>query len=124
MSNDEFKVCFNNPEFDCIQISNDEAQKDIYKSLTNGESIVTKEHTKGMYNLMIAIEEMGELIQSVSHFIRHKDDKLDVLNALSDVLFTMEYIKEVTGITDDDIEKALIIKKLNLKNILKDGEYG
>lgn len=124
MNKTVFKDCYFGEACNSEIISDDEFETMILKSLSNGEAIVSQKHVNGMYNLLISVEEMGELIHEVSHFIRKKNDKYDVLNALSDVMLTIEYIKKVVGVSDEEVEKALNIKKHNLRMILEGGDYG
>lgn len=76
------------------------------------------------YNLMIAMEELAELIQAISKFQRNgnpdtKDDiYYTVLEEYADVSFVMHYVKEIIGLDQSDINKAIRVKLDRLDNKL------
>lgn len=64
----------------------------------------------GSINMVIAMEEFGELTQQISKWIRHKGDKLSLTEELADSTIMMEYVKKVCDISQDDINKIINIK--------------
>lgn len=71
---------------------------------------------KGFMNLIIAMEELAELQQSVSKVLRGKEDTLNLIEELADVEIALEYIKKVTKVSKEDLEK---MKRLKAERILK-----
>lgn len=76
------------------------------------------------YNLMIAMEELSELIQAISKFQRNgkpntKDDLYyTVLEEYADVSVVMHYIEQIVGLDQSDIDKAIHVKLDRLDNKL------
>jgi len=65
---------------------------------------------KGSINIIIAMEELGELTQQLSKWIRNKGDKLLITEEVADVIIGLEYVKKVCGIDQEDINKIINIK--------------
>ena len=87
----------------------------------------------GKIKLIITTEELAELIQAVTKFIRGFDNRTDVAftdvhtgitEEIADVLICIEYLKEICVISDTEINKAIDIKldRLNKKERIFD--YG
>jgi NTP pyrophosphatase (non-canonical NTP hydrolase) len=71
----------------------------------------------GEINLIILMEELGELSCAVSKFIRYGIENPDgydytnLVEELGDVYITLNYLKHITPIiTEDDIKKAVNVK--------------
>ena len=56
------------------------------------------------------MEELAELAQEISKFLRGKGDFNGLLEELADVETMVYYLKAIVGITDDDIQKAMTVK--------------
>lgn len=71
---------------------------------------------KGLMNTIIVMEELGELQQEISKFIRAKDgddwnyDKTKLLEELADVYLGIRYMQVIAGITQNDLNKAINVK--------------
>lgn len=65
---------------------------------------------RGETNLIIVTEELAELQQCVTKFIRGKGDKINTIEEMADVLIGMEVIKNIMQIDQEDVEKAIRVK--------------
>ena len=70
----------------------------------------------GTRNLIIVIEELAELTQQLSKFLRGKEDHIGLIEEFADVTMALHYVKEICGITDDEINKAINVKIDRLQN--------
>ena len=103
---DKFKssVCSN--EFSTTV--NEKAQKDILK---DSYRTLKKDLNKdGTLNLIIVMEEFSELIQQVSKFVRGKDNHYELLEEVADGYLCLEYIKDLCGLSDVEVNKAINVK--------------
>lgn len=64
----------------------------------------------GTRNLIIVMEELAELQQQLSKYLRGKGDHLDLVEECADVLVGIGYIKAICGVTDAEINKAINVK--------------
>lgn len=71
---------------------------------------------RGFMNLIIATEELAELQQAITKFLRGKEDKLNLIEELADVEICLEYIKKSTGVSKEDLEK---MKRFKAERILR-----
>ena len=78
---------------------------------------------RGHRNLIIANEELSELQKEVSKELRGKGDSTAILEELADVSLAMRYIKEVCGISDDALNKAINVKKDRLNSVITQQGY-
>ena len=79
---------------------------------------------RGHYNLIIVMEEMGELIQQISKQLRCKGDKYELLEEVADVELCLYYILEICGISVDELNQAINVKADRLNNVLTEkGTY-
>lgn len=74
-----------------------------------------KDHSKFVYpknsiDLVMAMEEMAELSQETSKYIRGKGDKQHLAEEIGDVYNALEMIKIVTEISDENIDVMKDIK--------------
>lgn len=67
-------------------------------------------NVNGSLNLIIVMEELAELQQEISKFLRNKGDKIGLIEELADVLLGVGYVKDICNISDEDIIKALNVK--------------
>ena len=75
---------------------------------------------RGHYNLIIVMEEMGELIQQVSKQLRSKGDRYNILEEVADVELCLYYILEICGIGMDELNQAINVKADRLNNVLNE----
>jgi len=65
---------------------------------------------KGSINMVIVMEELAELTQQLSKWVRGKKDILGITEEMADVTIMLEYIKKVCGISQEDINKIINVK--------------
>ena len=58
----------------------------------------------GKIKLTVLTEELAELIQEVTKIIRGKYKGVGLLEELADVLISIEYLKEICDISEDEIK--------------------
>lgn len=99
---------------------NDNKIKEIIKKSIDNKDNNEREHR----NLIIVMEELAELSQQISKQLRGKGDYYAILEELADVYLAIYYIKDIIGIKDSDLYKAVNIKadRLN-KEIEQNGYY-
>ena len=87
-------------------------------------SLGNKHHKfpSGAVNLVICMEELSELQKEVSKLLRNKGDKIALTEEIADVLIGMEYVKIITGIEEEDINRAINVKLDRLEERDKDLE--
>lgn len=73
--------------------------------------IPNSKNRKGVYNLVIVMEELAELTQQVSKYIRGKADRYAVMEELADVYLAARYVKNIVGISDEELNAAINVKK-------------
>lgn len=100
---------------------------DLYKEskiLKNSiEYLSTEKQTDyGSVNLIIAMEELAELSQSVSKYlrgIRDSESMLNLLEEVADVEIALKYIKQITCLKNEDVLLAKDIKLNRLQSKMK-----
>lgn len=75
----------------------------------------------GTRNLIIVMEELAELQQEISKYLRGKSDHLALVEECADVIMGLDYVKHICNITDEEINKAINVKIDRLRNT--DGIY-
>ena len=112
-----------------IKMSEELFDQVIEKSIEASENKKTEPIGSG-YNIMIAMEEMAELIQAASKFQRKgsvgvKDEcYYNVLQEYADVIIAIKYIRDIVGLDEKDINRAIRVKVERLHNTLeKEGIY-
>lgn len=78
----------------------------------------------GTINLVIVMEELAELQQQLSKYIRGKADFECLVEELGDVMLGVYYVQEICGISDEMLHKAMNVKlerqdKRNEKHVLQ-----
>lgn len=63
----------------------------------------------------MVIEEMSELTKELLKDKRGKDNRENIVEEYSDVLFTLEYVKIAFDIKDEEVKKSLSKKGLEIK---------
>ena len=87
-----------------------DAMKERVKELIDRRSAADLGYPRGYKDLIIAMEECGELIQEISKKLRGKDNRLDLLQELVDVQLSLYAIQEVCGISEEDLNRAINAK--------------
>lgn len=70
----------------------------------------------GTRNLIIVIEELAELQQQLSKYLRGNADRIGLIEEYADVVVGLDYIKHICNITDEEINKAINVKIDRLQN--------
>ena len=100
MNKEEFIKCFNNQSEQNITPSDWETIIDT--------SLKRDGDTK---KLQIAQEELAELIQAISKYMRDTpDSSMLVLEELADVTIVLSYVRQVCGFNLEDLVKAINVK--------------
>lgn len=87
-------------------------EKDVDRVLTSAlKRVPENKNDKGTYNLIIVMEELAELTQQVSKYIRRKADRYCILEELADVYLAARYVKNIVGISDEELNAAINVKK-------------
>ena len=75
----------------------------------------------GSSNLLIVMEELAELQQEVSKYLRNKGDKMNLIEELADVALAIDYIQDICRISDEKLTKAINVKleRQNKRNTIK-----
>lgn len=63
----------------------------------------------------MVIEEMSELTKELLKDKRGKDNRENIVEEYSDVLFTLEYVKIAFDIKDEEVKNSLSKKGLEIK---------
>lgn len=69
-------------------------------------------------SLIICMEELAELQQAISKNLRGQGESIDILEELADVLISIEYIKEIVNISDEELISAINVKINRLRRRL------
>lgn len=74
--------------------------------------------------LIIAMEELAELIQQLSKVLRNRTDRQCLIEEIADTLLMLESVKKICNVKTEEINKALNVKMDRLENILNErGKY-
>lgn len=84
--------------------------KEKVKSAIDRRSATDLGYPRGHKDLIIAMEECGELIQEISKKLRGKENRLDLLQELADVQLSIYAIQEVCGISEEELSRAINAK--------------
>ena len=104
-------------ETDFEKLSKKELRKLIkYCLKVDDETKISKTFPKGTFRLVILMEELSELIQETSKYIRGKGDKDHIMEEIADVRISIDYLEHLIGAEDDDLNHAMRIKADRLKN--------
>ena len=102
-------------ETDFEKLSKKELRKLIkYCLKVDDETKISKTFPKGTFRLVILMEELSELIQETSKYIRGKGDKdhimeeiADVKLVLDEVIFLMAIDEEIKDVIDFKVKRSL-----------------
>lgn len=78
---------------------------------------------KGFRNIIIILEELGELNKELTKALRNKQDRIGIIEETADVLICVEYIKKIFNITEREINSAIYVKANELKNKLDSNNF-
>lgn len=78
---------------------------------------------KGFRNIIIILEELGELNKELTKALRDKEDRIGIIEETADVLICIEYIKKIFNITEREINSAIYVKANELKNKLDSNNF-
>lgn len=78
---------------------------------------------KGFRNIIIILEELGELNKELTKALRNKQDRIGIIEETADVLICIEYIKKIFNITEREINNAIYVKANELKNKLDSNNF-
>lgn len=71
--------------------------------------------------LVIAMEECSELQKAISKHIRNRGDITNTIEEIGDVLICIEWVKVALGISEEDINNWIEIKKRRIERQLDEG---
>lgn len=91
--------------------------------LINESNKRNNERGKPDASLVIAMEELAELIQEVSKVIRGKEDTLHLEEELADTMFALFHIILLSHADVDNMHKIMNVKANRLREKLKDTGY-
>lgn len=60
--------------------------------------------------LVVAVEELAELQQKITKYMRGYRDDMGLTEEMADVILSIVYISEICGVSFDDVYKALNVK--------------
>jgi hypothetical protein len=72
---------------------------------------------------VVCMEECCELAQVISKEMRGKPDKQHLTEEMADVLICIEMLKQMYGISNDDIERWVAIKQYRTVKRIEDEGY-
>ena len=87
--------------------------------LRNGDDNFTKLH-------ILCIEELSELIHAITKHMRAIDDIdtfMNLIEEAADVFIVMQYLAEINGITEEQLNKAINVKLDRLERKLDTEGY-
>ena len=109
MDRQKFEKKFN--EKDNYDYLDDESINAVLEMVTECTDDLSKTAASGKdRQLLIAMEELAELSQEVSKYLRGKGDYIGLLEELADVTIVIKHIKMILGINDEDLNRAVCIK--------------
>ena len=109
MDRQKFEKKFN--EKDNYDYLDDESINAVLEMVTECTDDLSKTASSGKdRQLLIAMEELAELSQEISKYLRGKGDYIGLLEELADVTIVMKHIKMILGVKDEDLNRAVCIK--------------
>lgn len=83
----------------------------VYEILTRADDKgLEKFEQRGLENLVIDMEEMAELSQEISKYIRGNGDRYNLIQEMSDVLICVHHLQNLYNITDEELNKGINVK--------------
>lgn len=76
-------------------------------------NVVTKsvEHYGSDLQTVVCMEECSELIQAISKMKRGKDNRDNLIEEMADVMICMDILKQVYGVSDNEIQNYVCKKQ-------------
>ena len=90
-----------------IASTNEEIDNTLEKAIKESEDF---DYKTGDINLIILMEELSELQQSISKYIRKRNNKLDILEEMADVFIYLRVLYQLVDISEEEFNAALRIK--------------
>lgn len=87
------------------------------------ESSVPVDIKRGTRNLIIGMEELSELQKEISKAIRGKLDRIGLIEEIIDVEHTIDVIKNVFNISNQELEKVRYVKLEQIKAKCRDKKF-
>lgn len=103
------------------QLDTLEQKEEIINNLI--ESSAPIEVKRGIRNIIIGMEELSELQKELSKAIRGKLDRVGLIEEIVDVEHTIDVIKNVFQISNQELEKVRFIKLEQIKAKCKDNNF-
>lgn len=103
------------------QLDTLEQKEEIINNLI--ESSAPIEVKRGIRNLIIGMEELSELQKELSKAIRGKLDRVGLIEEIVDVEHTINVIKNVFQISNQELERMRYIKLEQIKTKCKDNNF-
>lgn len=66
--------------------------------------------------LVVAIEEMAELVKEITKAFRGKANKSNIIEEMADVEIMLDQLKLIVEISDQDVDEIKMLKILRLNN--------
>lgn len=111
MDKKEFKEKY---EKASIDIDKAKCYAEYIRTMDDDVLYIGKEGTR---NLVIVMEELAELQQQISKYLRGKEDRLGLIEEVADVIMGLDYVKIICNISDEEVNKAMNVKLQRLEQI-------
>ena len=106
---------------DAIPMSRSDIDRLVTLSIASN---VSEENAIGHRNLIIVFEELAELQQEISKWLRGKGNFNHMVEEIADVQLGIYYVQQIVGIQDETIQQAMAVKMDRLQTeIQKKGHY-
>lgn len=100
--------------------ASEELDKKRLKKIIRKEMEAFPNEKPGQHQSIMIMEEMSELIQEVSKYLRGMGNKHNLLQEMADVYISLESLKEIYGITSLELHKAVNVKIDRIDKELKE----
>lgn len=87
------------------------------------ESSIPIDVERGTRNLIIGMEELSELQKEISKAIRGKLDRIGLIEEIIDVEHTIDVLKNIFQISNQELERVRYIKLEQIKAKCKDNNF-
>ena len=87
------------------------------------ESSIPIDAERGTRNLIIGMEELSELQKEISKAIRGKLDRIGLIEEIIDVGHTIDVLKNIFQISNQELERVRYIKLEQIKAKCKDNNF-
>lgn len=103
-------------QYDTLRHSNE-----IINNLISSSAPI--DNIRGIRNLIIAMEELSELQKEISKAIRGKIDRVGLLEEIIDVEHSIDVLKNIYDISDEELNKIKFAKLEQIKAKCKDNHF-